>query len=95
MVQSVVGCKWSLAVLDAVRRGVHRPGEMERDCQGISNKVLHERLRKLERFGVLERRVFAESPPHVEYHFSSFGEKFLGVLRAVEELQAALDASDA
>ena len=89
--ESVVGCKWSLAVLGAVRDGIHRPGEMERRCAGISNKMLHERLRKLERFGVLERRVFQASPPHVEYHFTTVGEQFLGVVDAVAQLQVALD----
>lgn len=94
MVESVVGCKWSLAVLAALRAGVHRPGELERRCAGISNKVLHERLRKLERFGVVERRVFPTTPPKVEYHFTGLGERFLGVIDAVDALQATLDAPD-
>ena len=94
MVESVVGCKWSMAVLAAIGGGAHRPAQIERACEGISDKVLHERLRKLERFGVVERRVFAAKPPHVEYHFTPLGLRFREVIEAVKELQAALDASE-
>lgn len=91
MVESIVGCKWSMDVLAAVRGGVHRPGALERACRGISTKVLNERLRKLMRFGIVERKVFPVTPPRVEYHFTAFGTKFLSVVDAVEVLQAEVD----
>ena len=47
MVEDIVGCKWSLAVIDLVRRGICRPGAMEHAIDGLSAKVLNERLRKL------------------------------------------------
>ena len=47
MVEDIVGCKWSLAVLGAVRGGVCRPGAMEHAIDGLSKTVLHERLAKL------------------------------------------------
>ena len=87
MLERIIGCKWSLAVLMAIRDGVHRPGELERHCAGISNKVLHQRLRKLERFELIERHVHAVVPPHVEYHLSSLGMRFQEVLRAVDDFQ--------
>jgi DNA-binding HxlR family transcriptional regulator len=87
MVEDVVGCKWSLTVIDLVRRGVCRPGAMERSVEGLSTKVLNERLRKLVRFGILRREVFAEVPPHVEYNLTDFGRKFVAVLDAIESLQ--------
>ena len=91
MVESIVGCKWSLSVLALVRAGVHRPGELERRCEGISTKVLNERLRKLTRFNILARESFPELPPRVEYTFTPFGERFLGVLDAIERLQAEVE----
>lgn len=66
MVEDIVGCKWSLAVIGAVRGGVHRPGALEHAIEGLSKKVLNERLSKLVRFGILERQAFAELPPRVE-----------------------------
>ncbi len=72
MVEDIVGCKWSLAVLGAVRGGVCRPGAMEHAIEGLSKKVLNERLSKLVRFGILEKQAYPEMPPRVEYRFTPF-----------------------
>jgi DNA-binding HxlR family transcriptional regulator len=90
MIESVVGCKWSLSVLELIRRGVNRPGAMEREVEGLTTKVLNERLRKLVGFGVLKRTVFAEVPPHVEYNLTAFGNKFVEVLETIESLESEL-----
>lgn len=92
MVEDIVGCRWSLAVLGALRSGVRRPGEIERQLPGLSKKVLNERLRKLMRFNIVARRVYAEVPPRVEYRLTRFGARFVTLLDAVERLQCALDA---
>lgn len=93
MVEDIVGCKWSLAVLGAVRGGVRRPGAMERAIEGVSKKVLNERLRKLERFGILAKRSYPEVPPRVEYRLTRFGERFTSLMEGVEGLQRELDAA--
>ena len=85
--ESVIGCKWSLTVIDLVRRGVHRPGAMEHAIDGLSAKVLNERLVKLVRFGILEKTSFAEVPPRVEYHMTSFGREFSALLDQVDLLE--------
>jgi DNA-binding HxlR family transcriptional regulator len=87
MVEDIVGCKWSLAVLGRIRSGVVRPGAMEHALPGLSKKVLNERLRKLVRFGIVERRAYAEVPPRVEYRLTPFGEKFSTLIDDVERLQ--------
>ena len=87
MVEDIVGCKWSLAVLGMVRMGVRRPGAMEHAIPGLSKKVLNERLRKLQRLGIIAKRSYAEVPPRVEYRLTSFGEKFSGLMDGVEALQ--------
>jgi DNA-binding HxlR family transcriptional regulator len=91
MVEDIVGCKWSLAVLGAVRKGVCRPGAMEHAIQGLSKKVLNERLSKLVRFGILERQAYPELPPRVEYSFTPFGVKFIGVLDGIDALQREIE----
>jgi len=93
MVEDIFGCKWSLAVLGAVREGVRRPGAMERAIGGVSKKVLNERLRKLERFGILEKRSYPEVPPRVEYRLTRFGERFSALMESVATLQRELDAA--
>jgi DNA-binding HxlR family transcriptional regulator len=91
MVESIVGCKWSLSVLGAIRSGVHRPGELGRTCTGISTKVLNERLRKMLRFGIVERENFGEIPPRVEYRLTAFGRRFVRLLDAIDDLQESMD----
>ncbi|WP_374658506.1 winged helix-turn-helix transcriptional regulator [Inhella sp.] len=91
MVEDVVGCKWSLAVLGAVRAGVQRPGALEHHIEGLSKKVLNERLAKLVRFGILDKQSFAELPPRVEYQLTPFGHKFCALLDGVQALQRELD----
>jgi DNA-binding HxlR family transcriptional regulator len=91
MVEDIVGCKWSLAVLGAVRSGVCRPGAMEHAIEGLSKKVLNERLNKLVRFGILEKQAYPELPPRVEYRFTPFGDRFLGVLDGIDALQREIE----
>jgi DNA-binding HxlR family transcriptional regulator len=88
MVEDIVGCKWSLCVLDMAGRGIHRPGEMQRAYRGLTAKVLNERLRKLVRFGLLERRAFAEVPPRVEYHLTNLGRRFERLLDDIHALES-------
>lgn len=89
MVEDIVGCKWSLTVLDLVSNGVVRPGAMQKRVEGLTTKVLNERLKKLVHFKIVERRVFAEVPPHVEYVLTPFGERFSSLLREIAKLDAA------
>lgn len=90
MVEDIVGCKWSLCVLELAGRGINRPGEMQRSYRGLSAKVLNERLRKLVRFGLLERQVFAEAPPRVEYRLTAYGRRFGRLLDDIRSLQSEI-----
>lgn len=86
--EDVVGCKWSVCVLQAVAEGINRPGSLERHIDGISTKVLSERLRKLTHYGLLHKQVYAEVPPRVEYALTDYGEK---LSRIIEQIRALDD----
>ncbi len=90
MVEEVIGCKWSLTVLCLVRQGVRRPGALEHAVPGLSAKVLNERLKKLTRYGVLQRTSYPEIPPRVEYSLTPFGERFVGILDQIRRLEDEL-----
>ncbi len=87
MAEDILGCKWSSTVLQLIRQGICRPGLMERSIEGLTTKVLNERLRKLTRYQIIQRHAYHEIPPRVEYYLTPFGEKFVSIL---DEL-AALD----
>lgn len=92
MVESIVGCKWSLRLLDQFAEGHSRPSELLRACPRLSSKVMNERLRKMVRFGIVQRTVFGDKPPlEVVYRLTPFGRRFVGILDEVRKLQAALD----
>ncbi|MCO5062351.1 MAG: winged helix-turn-helix transcriptional regulator [Kiritimatiellae bacterium] len=86
--EQVVGCKWSVSVLMAVRAGSHRPGALEKAISGISTKVLSERLRKLTAYGLLNKETFAELPPRTEYALTSKGEKLVALISQLHDLDA-------
>jgi DNA-binding HxlR family transcriptional regulator len=90
MVEDVIGCKWTLHVLAQVRAGVQRPGQLVRTADGLTTKVLNERLSKLVRYGVLEVS-YPEVPPRVEYHLTPLGSRLNTVLDAIRSLQDDVD----
>jgi DNA-binding HxlR family transcriptional regulator len=90
-VESIVGCKWSLHVLEQIRAGNNRPGTLARSAPGLTAKVLNERLAKMVRFRILERVAYPEVPPRVEYRFTGFGRRFLTILDGVRQLEADVE----
>ncbi len=92
MVESIVGCKWSVRLLQLCAEGHNRPGMVLRACPGLSAKVMNERWRKMIRFGMMRRTVFGLKPPvEVEYQLTPFGRRFLKILDEVRRLQEAVD----
>jgi len=91
MVETIYGCKWSLTVYQLINNGVNRPGEMVRNVEGLSTKVLNACLRKNVEFSILERISYNEIPPRVEYFVTAFGNKFLAILDDLEKLQTDIN----
>lgn len=95
MIETVIGCKWSLTVLQLVVLGVNRPGEMERSIEGLSAKVLNDCLRRLVEFKVLDKQSYPELPPRVEYTLTEFGNKFRKVIDALDDLESDFEVANA
>lgn len=92
--EDVVGCKWSAAVVGALRRGIHRPGRLERYIPGISTKVLTERLRKLLEYGLIVREDHsADATLHVEYRLTPAGDRLAAIIEQLHALQTEHDAA--
>jgi len=92
MMENIVGYKWSLHILASIRHGVRRPGAMTRSMEGLTTKVQNDCLRKMVRFGILDRVAYPEVPPRVEYALTAFGGRFVTILDAIEGLQREADA---
>lgn len=82
-------------MLLAVGSGVNRPGALERHIEGISTKVLSERLRKLSAYGLLEKHSFPEIPPRTEYSLTPYGTKLLKIISQIQTLDAEIKHEEA
>jgi DNA-binding HxlR family transcriptional regulator len=69
----VIADKWSVVVLYALSRGPRRHGELVELIGGISKKMLTQTLRRLQRYGLVDRKAYAEVPPRVEYDLTDLG----------------------
>jgi DNA-binding HxlR family transcriptional regulator len=69
--------KWGVLVLLALTDGTHRWGELRREVQGISEKMLASTLRTLEADGLVERTSYPEVPPRVEYSLTELGRELM------------------
>ncbi len=70
----VIGGKWKVLILWALHEHPRRFGALKREVSGISEKMLIQQLRRLEADGIVERVVFHEVPPRVEYSLTELGE---------------------
>lgn len=82
---SLIGSKWKLLILRNLLSRPWRFNELQKNLEGISQKVLTDSLRSLEEDGIITRTVFPEVPPRVEYALSEFGEQMRPILKEMEK----------
>ena len=80
-----IGGKWKCIILWYLKGGAMRFSVLKRQMPDISEKMLSQQLKELEKEGILERKVFAEVPPRVEYSVTAFGKKLLPIVDAMGE----------
>ncbi len=79
-----IGGKWKPIILFLISKGVDRFGLMQRGIEGISKQMLTKQLRELEADGILNRKIYAEVPPRVEYSFTDMGRSLLPVIASMK-----------
>jgi DNA-binding HxlR family transcriptional regulator len=80
-----IGDRWSLLVLYALENGTLRFQELRRAVDGVSQKMLTQTLRALERDGLVRRTVYASVPPKVEYELTPLGHSLSGRILVIRE----------
>ena len=70
---TLMGDKWKVLIVRDLLTGTKRFGELRKSLAGISQKVLTQNLRTMEENGLLNRKVYAEVPPRVEYSLTELG----------------------
>jgi DNA-binding HxlR family transcriptional regulator len=83
-VLETIADKWSVIVIYALsKQETRRYSELQRLIGGVSQKMLTQTLRKLERDGLVERHVYPVVPPKVEYSLTPLGKTLTELLRAI------------
>ena len=72
--------KWTILILRDLLTGTKRFGELKKSLSGVSQKVLTANLRSLEEKGIIEREVFPEVPPRVEYTLTDLGKTLESII---------------
>ncbi len=80
---AVIGGKWKPLVLYHLAQDVHRYGELRRAIGGVTDKVLIQQLKELERDEIIARIDYQEMPPKVEYSLTPFGQSLAVALGAL------------
>ena len=82
---SLVGGKWKLLIIRNLRMRSWRFNELQRDLEGISQKVLTDSLRQMMDDGLVYRHDYQEMPPRVDYSLTELGEKLLPITGEIAE----------
>ena len=84
-VLGLLASKWVALLIPLLRKGPRRNGELMRAIAGVSQKMLTQTLRDLERHGLIARRDYAEVPPRVDYALTPLGDSLAKTIVALDD----------
>ena len=90
----IIGSKWKLLIMRNLLARPWRFNELQKNLEGISQKVLTDSLRSMEADGIVTRTVYPEVPPRVEYALSPLGETMRPILDAMQAWGNAFKAGE-
>lgn len=83
--QKILAGKWAIVLLHELSVETLRFNELQRRMPDMTQTTLTRQLRSLEEYGVIERKIYAQIPPRVEYSLTEIGREFITVLHALED----------
>ena len=82
---NVIGGKWKPLILFELKKGPRRFSALRRAIPDVTQKMLTDRLKELERDGIVDRKVYPVIPPKVEYSLTRYGESLRPILAAMAQ----------
>ena len=89
---TLIGDKWKVLILRDLMPGTKRFGELKKSVGNVSQKVLTAQLRTMEESGLVNRKVYAEVPPRVEYSLTELGKSLKPILDSMRSWGEAYKA---
>lgn len=83
LTMDVIGGKWKSVILWHLRNKTLRFSQLKKRLHGITQKMLTQQLRELEEDGLVNRKIYAEVPPRVEYSLTKYGQTIIPVLYTI------------
>lgn len=81
----IMGGKWKLLILHLINNDINRFGKMGMMLKDISKQMLTTQLRELERDGIIDRIIYPEIPPRVEYSLTAKGKTLLPIIELMKD----------
>jgi len=81
----IIGSKWKPCLIDALGETPKRPSQLHREIPEAISRVLDQNLRELEAHGIIEKKIYAELPPHSEYALTELGKSVLPLIDILDE----------
>ncbi|WP_199537535.1 winged helix-turn-helix transcriptional regulator [Spongiactinospora gelatinilytica] len=81
----ILGGRWKLAIVYKLLQRTHRFGELRRELNGITQRMLTRQLRELEGDGIVSRTLYREVPPRVEYSLTDTGRRLEQIAHLLDE----------
>lgn len=86
LVLHIISAKWTIPIIKDLLDGPKRPSQLSKTLHGINPKTLTDRLRDLEKWGLVSRTAYQEIPPRVEYTLTDKGRELVVVMDALKKL---------
>lgn len=80
-----IGGKWKPIIIFRISKGINRFTVLMKNIEGINKQMLSKQLKEMEKSGILERKIFPEIPPRVEYSLTTKGKSLLPVIQSMNK----------
>ena len=79
----IINGRWKMLIIKYINEGITHFGQLKRKLPGITQSMLTNQLRSLEKDGVITRTVYSEVPPHVEYSLTEIGRQLEPIIQNI------------
>lgn len=80
LTKEILGGKWKMSLIYAINSDIRRPSQLEKAFPDLTKRVLSRELKELESHGVINKKIFPQLPPKVEYSLSALGKSLLPII---------------